>query len=224
MSLNFGTSGVNKVETDPETTCPVHLAEPTPMTMAIKNSRTSSSPLERAAAGTPGDPGAFEALFLEHWPRVFGLLRRLVGDDAEAEDLALDAFLRLYRRKPSEDGELNVGGWLHRVATNLGLNAIRGWKRRQRYELESGKMDLSENHPASPDEVYAGAEERQRVRAILAQMEPRQAQVLILRHSGQKYQEIAAALDVSPASIGPLLARAENEFERRYRAADEEKG
>ncbi len=192
--------------------------------MAIKHSRTSSNPLERADTGTPGDPGAFEAIFLEHWPRVFGLLRRLVGDDAEAEDLALDAFLRLYRRKPSGDGELNVGGWLHRVATNLGLNAIRGWKRRQRYELESGKMDLVENGPASPDEIYAGAEERQRVRAILSQMEPRQAQILILRHSGQKYQEIAAALDVSPASIGPLLARAESEFERRYRAGQEKEG
>jgi len=194
------------------------------MTMAIKHSRTSSSPLERADTGTPGDPGAFESIFLEHWPRVYGLLRRLVGDDAEAEDLALDAFLRLYRRKPSGDGDLNVGGWLHRVATNLGLNAIRGWKRRQHYELESGKMDLVDNQPATPDELYAGAEERQRVRAILVQMEPRQAQILILRHSGQKYQEIAASLDVSPASIGPLLARAESEFERRYRAVNEEKG
>jgi DNA-directed RNA polymerase specialized sigma24 family protein len=47
---------------------------------------------------------------------------------------------------------------------------------------------------------------------------------LILRHSGQKYQEIAASLDVSPASIGPLLGRAEDEFEMRYRAADEERG
>jgi RNA polymerase sigma-70 factor (ECF subfamily) len=194
------------------------------MTMAIKNSRTSSPPLERAEPAAPGDPGQFEAIFLEHWPRVFGLLRRLVGDDAEAEDLALDTFLRLYQRKPAADGDLNVGGWLHRVATNLGLNAIRGWKRRQRYELESGKMDLAENHPASPAEIYAGAEERQRVRAILGQMEPRQAQLLILRHSGQKYQEIAAALNVSHTSIGPLLARAESEFERRYRAAYDEKG
>ena len=85
-------------------------------------------------------------------------------------------------------------------------------------------MDLVDNQPATPDELYAGAEERQRVRAILVQMEPRQAQILILRHSGQKYQEIAASLDVSPASIGPLLARAESEFERRYRAVNEEKG
>jgi len=194
------------------------------MTMAIKHNRTTSSPLERAHASMPDDLGAFENLFLEHWPRVFGLLRRLVGDDDEAEDLALDAFLRLYRRKSADGEDLNVGGWLHRVATNLGLNAIRGWKRRQRYELESGKLELAENDPARPDELYAGAEERQRVRAILSQMEPRQAQILILRHSGQKYQEIAAALNISPASIGPLLARAESEFERRYAAANEERG
>ena len=152
------------------------------------------------------------------------MLRRLVGDDAEAEDLALDTFMRLYQRPPANDEQLNIGGWLHRVATNLGLNAIRGWKRRQRYELESGKLDLVENHPASPAELYASAEERQRVRTILAQMELRQAQILILRHSGLKYQEIASALEVSVTSIGTLLGRAEGEFERRYRAAFDEKG
>jgi len=51
-------------------------------------------------------------------------------------------------------------------------------------------------------------------------MEPRQAQLLILRHSGRSYQEIGAALQVSITSIGTLLARAENEFARRYRATD----
>jgi RNA polymerase sigma-70 factor (ECF subfamily) len=194
------------------------------MTMAIKKSRTSSSPLDLAESDSSGESGQFENIFLEHWPRVFGLLRRLVGDDAEAEDLALDTFLRLYQRPPASPEDLNVGGWLHRVATNLGLNAIRGWKRRQSYELKSGKMDLVERDPASPAEIFAGEEERCRVRTILAQMEPRQAQILILRHSGQKYQEVAAALVVSVTSIGPLLARAESEFERRYRAAYDEKG
>ncbi len=196
------------------------------MNMAIKKNRASPTSLHLAESSPTGISRQFEAIFLEHWPRVYGLLLRLVGDRAEAEDLALDAFLRLYQREgvnPSAakvKDDFNVGGWLHRVATNLGLNAIRGWKRRQRYELESGKADITSSAPASPAEIYAAGEERQRVRLILSQMEPRQAQLLILRHSGRSYKEIAAALDVSVASIGTLLGRAESEFARRYRAAD----
>ncbi len=196
------------------------------MAMAIKKNHAPSSPAQPVETSAAGTPRKFEDLFLEHWPQVYGLLLRLVGDHAEAEDLALEAFLRLYQRegnhKPPAQGEnnLDVGGWLHRVATNLGLNAIRGWKRRQRYEIESGKVELVENAPSSPAEVFAAGEERQRVRLILSQMEPRQAQLLILRHSGRSYQEIGAALQVPVTSIGTLLARAENEFARRFRAAD----
>ncbi len=196
------------------------------MNMAIKKNRASPTSLHLAESSPAGLSRQFEAIFLEHWPKVYGLLLRLVGDHAEAEDLALDAFLKLYQREGShpadakDEDDFNVGGWLHRVATNLGLNAIRGWKRRQRYELESGKADLAQNEPVSPAELYAAGEERQRVRLILSQMEPRQAQLLILRHSGLSYQEIAAALEVSVTSIGTLLGRAETEFARRYRAAD----
>ena len=196
------------------------------MSMAIKKNHASSSPAHPVETSSTVVSGQFETIFLEHWPQVYGLLLRLVGDHAEAEDLALEAFLRLYQHgeshQPSGSGAngFNVGGWLYRVATNLGLNAIRGWKRRQRYEMESGKVDPSENVPASPAEVFAAGEERQRVRLILSQMEPRQAQLLILRHSGCSYQEIGAALQVSVTSIGTLLVRAEAEFARRYHAVD----
>src|SRR5688572_4365782 len=75
----------------------------------------------------------FEALFLEHWAHVYRLLCRLVGDPAEAEDLALETFVRLYQKDPLRQNDFNLGGWLHRVATNLGLHSIRSWKRREGY-------------------------------------------------------------------------------------------
>ena len=159
----------------------------------------------------------FEAIFLEHWPRVYGVLLRLVGDHAEAEDLALETFWRLHTRPPQNESSLNVGGWLYRVATNFGLNAIRAWKRRERYEMEAGRWDAEVNGEADPAEAAAQAEERRRVRRVLRGMDQRQAQLLILRHSGLSYRELAAALGVSANSIGALLVRAEREFERRYR-------
>ena len=165
----------------------------------------------------------FEATFTEHWARVYRLLRRLVGDPAEAEDLALETFLRLYRNGKTQP-DFNTGGWLHKVATNLGLQSIRAWKRRERYELTAGKYALEEQEPDSPAEVLAQAEQRQRVRLALARLNERQAQLLILRYSGLAYKEIASLLDLAPASIGPLLVRAEREFERHYRALAEEEG
>lgn len=166
----------------------------------------------------------FEATFMEHWAQVYRLLRRLVGDPAEAEDLALEAFLRLYRHRRRQADDFNTGGWLHKVATNLGLQSIRAWKRRERYELAAGKYALEEQEPDSPAEILAQGEQRQRVRLALAHLNERQAQLLVLRHSGLAYKEIASLLDLAPASIGPLLVRAEREFERQYRALAEEEG
>ena len=185
--------------------------------MAKKTNRVTSQAWQ--ASSTPTEAGgSFEAIFLEHWPQVFGFLVRLVGDRAEAEDLALETFMRLYQSPPHAGPEIKIGGWLHRVATNLGLNAIRGWKRREHYELEAGRDETFEKIEGSPAEALIAREEQRRVRQILSAMNPRQAQLLVMRHSGQSYRDIAAALGLSATSIGPLLVRAEGEFERRYRA------
>ncbi len=170
------------------------------------------------ASGSP----TFEALFLEHWARVYRLLCRLVGDPAEAEDLALETFVRLYQQDPMRQPDFNTGGWLHRVATNLGLHSIRGWKRRERYELDAGRYALEENEHESPAEVLARKEERRLARQVLAEMNERQSRLLIMRHAGLSYREIAETLELSPTSIGPLLVRAEREFEKRYRALTQE--
>jgi RNA polymerase sigma-70 factor, ECF subfamily len=164
----------------------------------------------------------FERLFLEHWTAVYRVIHRLVGDPAEAEDLALEAFLRLYRQTEKQTDGLNPGGWLYRVATHLGLHSIRGWKRREHYETTAGKYALEEAEHSSPAEILARDEERQQVRLALSKMNERQSQILILRHSGLSYKEIADALDLAPASIGPLLVRAEREFEKQYRTLAQE--
>ena len=155
----------------------------------------------------------FDATFLEHWAPICRVLIRLVGDRAEAQDLALETFWRLHQRAPKES---NLGGWLYRVATNLGLNALRARKRRQRHELDAGRLDI-ETRVSDPAQVVADEEERAHVRAILGAMDAQQAQLLTLRYSGLSYAELASALNVAPASVGTLLARAEREFEARYR-------
>ncbi len=193
-----------------------HTQESVFRSMKAPKAGSEPTPLEQTQSN------AFDDIFHEHWGWVYRLLVRLVGDPAEAEDLALETFYRLYKRPPSGRDEMNLGGWLHRVATNLGLTSIRSFKRRERYELTAGKASLEDAHSKRPVEVQESEEARRLARAALARMNPRQAQLLVLRYSGLAYKEIAAALGVAPGSIGPLLVRAEREFEKQVRALSEE--
>ncbi len=171
---------------------------------------------------TESPSAEFEILFTEHWARVYRLLCRLVGDTAEAEDLALETFLRLYQRYPPRESEFNFGGWLRRVATNLGLQSIRSWKRREHYEMDAGRYAFDQAPENRPTEIMAHEEEHRLVRRTLAQMSERQSQLLILRYSGLSYEEIAQAIGLAATSIGPLLLRAEREFKKHYHALEQE--
>ena len=159
----------------------------------------------------------FENNFQEYWTSVHRLLARMVIDPAEAEDLALETFYRLYKNGSSAKEDFNVRGWLYKVATNLGLQSIRSFKRREQYENTTGKDALIEAPDDQPPKILAEKEERHHVRMALGKMNSRQAELLIMRYSGMAYKEIAAALNLSPTSIGPLLLRAEREFEGYYR-------
>lgn len=178
--------------------------------------------VETAPTESHASASGFEALFMEHWAYVYRILHRLLGDPAEAEDLALETFYRLYQRYPLREKDFNLGGWLYRVATNLGLHSIRSWKRRERYEIAAGKYALEETPEDHPPEILDQEEERRLVRQALAKMNERQSQLLILRHSGMSYKDISKALLLAPTSIGPLLLRAEREFEKHYRALAQE--
>ena len=79
------------------------------------------------------------------------------------------------------------------MATNLGLHSIRGWKRRERYEMTAGKYALEETPESRPAEIMAQEEEHRLVRLVLAQMNERQSQLLVMRYSGLSYKEIASS-------------------------------
>ncbi|HEX8684004.1 MAG TPA: sigma-70 family RNA polymerase sigma factor [Ardenticatenaceae bacterium] len=174
------------------------------------------------ARAVPNRLPDFEAIFQQHWGRVYGVLFRLLNDRDQAEELAIEVFWRLHRQAPRHDDEHALAGWLYRVATNLGFNTLRASKRRERYEQAAGEQALASAGSDPADEAER-SDERERVRRVLAQMNNRSAQLLILRHSGLSYAELAAVLGVAPGSIGTLLARAEQEFEKQYRAMEGER-
>jgi RNA polymerase sigma factor (sigma-70 family) len=104
------------------------------------------------------------------------------------------------------------------VATRLGYNALRT---RRRSSARDAVWQALNTHCESPAEEQAiHAEEQSQVRQALASLSARDAQLLVLRHSGLSYQECAEVLEVAVTSIGTLLARAERAFEKRYVALD----
>jgi RNA polymerase sigma-70 factor, ECF subfamily len=152
----------------------------------------------------------FETIFREHYDRIARTIARVIGDPARAEELAVEVFWKLWRN-PQAMGE-KAGGWLYRTAVRTGLNELRHRVRRTRYERLSDAVPRS----LTPEEARAAAEEQEHVRLVLAAMDSRQAELLLLRGSGLKYEELAAALDLNPASVGTLVSRAQQAFRKEY--------
>jgi len=155
------------------------------------------------------DQPELESVFHEHYGRVARVIARVVRDRGRAEDLAVEVFLRLWKRPLSADA--NVPAWLNRTAVRIGLDELRRRARRERCE----KL-VKIIRPANPEEVRAAVEEQERVRRVLARLDRGKAELLVLRSNGLSYQELAAALNPNPASVGKLLARAQASFRKEY--------
>jgi len=160
----------------------------------------------------------FDAVFREHYPRIVALLARLTGDRAQAEEIASDVFCKVSQRGPLGLAGDDPAPWLYRVATNAGLDALRSNSRRRRREEAAGVETVRLARQDSALDGVLREERCARVREVLGGLKPRDAQLLLLRAEGLAYRELAEALGMQPSSVGTLLARAEAEFEKRYRA------
>jgi RNA polymerase sigma-70 factor (ECF subfamily) len=169
---------------------------------------------------------SFEMFFREHYGKVYGLLYRVTGSPQDAEDLSQELFLDLSRREPPVWDEPVTAGWLWKAATHSALNALRGSRRRAAREERAVRQDVPLRLIAGHDEDPAGSllrqEERAAVRDALRRLDARDAMLLLARHSGFSYAEVAAALNLNPASVGTLLARAERRFKEVYQNQEDQ--
>lgn len=159
-----------------------------------------------------GDAGAAAALIAAHAPRVLSLARRMLGEAAEAEDVAQEAMLRLWRAAPDwRAGEAGVGAWLRRVASNLCLDRLR----RRRESPAAEPPDRPDERPAALDRL-AQDERAAALRAALAELPERQRLAIVLRHFEERPNpEIAAILETSVEAVESLLARGRRELAAR---------
>ena len=149
--------------------------------------------------------GDLEEVFRGSYHHVVGVAARVLGSRDQAEDVAQEVFLSFGR---SSVPVAEARGWLSVAAAHTALNLLRSGRRRAARE-----ESVAAGQPAVvPDvaEAVVTQEERSRVRAALALLPRKQAVALVLRHSGMSYADVAAALDMSPNSVGTTVRRAES--------------
>jgi RNA polymerase sigma-70 factor (ECF subfamily) len=156
-------------------------------------------------------------VFQAQYERIARVIAGVIKDPARAEELAVEVFLK-WERTPKAQRE-GTEGWLYRTAVRIALNELRRKTLRNRYEHLLGLL-TSKSSGSTPHEIYAEQEEQQRVRLVLSVIEPRQAELLLLRSNDLSYQELASILNLNPNSVGTLLSRAlaafRKEFIQRY--------
>jgi RNA polymerase sigma-70 factor, ECF subfamily len=158
-------------------------------------------------------PFDLDAAFCAHYTKVFRIIARVVHDPARAEELAVEMFLKLWKRQPQQGA--NLEAWLYRVAVRTGLDELRRKARRIRYEslLESVPVKAA---PATSEEIHRSNEEAEKVRTVLAYMDRKQAELLLLRSQEFSYKEAAVILKLTASSVGTLIARAQEAFRKEY--------
>ncbi|MFP5266043.1 MAG: RNA polymerase sigma factor [Acidobacteriota bacterium] len=177
-------------------------------------------------------PEGFEALVREHQRMVFRTLARLTGDGAQVEDLAQEAFLRLYRALPEFRGDAALSTYLYRIVVNVAQDE---WKRRRRERvvianapadadqsepdwIESFAGDEVNEHRRNPQQHLEDAEVRAAVDAALRELPEIERTVLVLYHQEERsYEAIAAVLDLPINTVRTHLHRGRKRLSRQVK-------
>jgi RNA polymerase sigma-70 factor (ECF subfamily) len=160
----------------------------------------------RAAAGRLD---AFEELVRRYQLPVYRVALRMLGDRADAEDAAQDAFLQAWQALPGFAGRSRFSTWLYRIVTNRCLNVRRAARRTE--PLPGG---FEGEAPGSrPDRIVEAAGELEALAEAIASLSPQQRAPFVLRtFEGCSYEEIAGVLGISVAAVRGRLHRARLEL------------
>lgn len=162
---------------------------------------------------------AFEELVTRYQSRLVNILRHLVGNREQAEDLAQEVFLRVYRSRKTYEPGAKFSTWLFTIANHVASNALRDRFRRREITLKThdsgplGARPIERSLQASsgqmPARQLAKAEMREIVRMSLDSLSERQRMaVLLSKFEGLSYAEIAEVMNISPPALKSLLSRA----------------
>ena len=166
-----------------------------------------------------GDDEAFAELMESYQNRLVAIFRQVLQSQEAAEDLAQEAFMRVYRARLGYEPTAKFSTWLFRIANNLASNARRSLGRRKEvpfHAKDSGAMGVrpeeklvADKSALMPARQLAKRELRGVVQSALDTLNDRQRMAILLhKYEGLSYADIGDAMEMTPAAVKSLLARA----------------
>lgn len=160
-----------------------------------------------------GDEVAFEQIVKKYERRVLNTVYRYVGKSQEAEDIAQEVFIKVWRHAKSFKGKSKFSTWLYRIVVNQCLNY------RDKHKEKPASLDEIMEYGRTPDslKVEIGDEEKPKiVRRVIDELPKRQRMALVLsRFEGKSYSEIAQIMGVSLSSVESLIFRAKGSLKKK---------
>ena len=162
-----------------------------------------------------GDEAAFEELVRKHTKGVLGIVRRYLADPSQAEDVAQDVFVKVFKARLNYEPQAKFSTWLFRITVNHCLNEIRA-RRHQGVTAPPEDDLLKEPDPKSPDDLMNLTELQLVVRKALDGLPENQRMAVILaRYEELPYDEIGRVMELSVEAVKSLIFRAKEGLRQR---------
>lgn len=159
-----------------------------------------------------------ERIFRENHAAVLRAAYRITGNASDAEDALQTVFLRMLKRDPGAEPVDNMASFLHRAAVNAALDLVRARHNVRHVPLDDLEPVLAEPAQRRPDRQHSSGEIRDWLRGALARLNPRIAQMFILRFfEGMENPEIARLLNTTPGTVAVTLSRTRSLLEKEFR-------
>jgi len=189
------------------------------------NSRMEPTDRAFVSRARAGDAGAFRVLVERHSRSLFGLAYRMTGNEADAEDVVQDSFLRAYRQLGAFDDRASFGSWVYRIAVNCALDLMRARRRRSGQtrstdpEMEDPIAALPSPDPA-PDRLALSGEIRERLASAMSRLSDTERSAFVLRHfEGMGMEDVSRALGCQPGAAKHSIFRAVRKLRRALEPA-----
>jgi RNA polymerase sigma-70 factor (ECF subfamily) len=162
------------------------------------------------------DSEAFEVFYIRYRQLICNHITSIVRDDAVAQDLVQEVFLRVWTRANQWDGRGKVKGWVYRIATNLSLNHLRSMKRHPQQQLEipaDGSDDdvsipgwMIDPSALTPEVLFEGTEQQRMVWALIEDLPPEKREVFQMVYDEEMdLQSVASALEIPEGTVKSRL-------------------
>src|SRR5687767_8242806 len=194
----------------------------------------SSYPAESSAAAAErdlawmsrikaGDTEALRELIEAHQHRVIGTVAKMLGDETDAEDIAQQVFVRIWRSAPRYQPTAKFTTWLFKITRNLVFNEVRRRKRHPASSLEQSveddrPMQIIDRSAKAPDTTLLEAEMQKAIQCAIDDLPEAQRMAVILRrYQDAPYEEIAEVLELTVPAVKSLLFRARTDLRKKLR-------